>query len=366
MNAIASFVLVSGLGTSFLTQSTISYHTELRPADDLKAQTTISNATEVSWGNSHRSLQYSAMREIMRTDSQPRPTVDLSCGSADCNWPVFTSLGVCADQANVTHELSITQESLPESEDGETLTRFQASLLDGNVSWTQILPEKYYFGKAYITSNSSLYDARLNGSGFRRKSVASWDDPARLDSALSHLFVIADINPQQTGPRVFRAYEMLLYLCLQKHNASVDSGLQTTKVVETSINKGPIQDVESAFEVGSESKVQEAKVIRFNFTDDNKQNFPVELQWLRALLDDYRPAYDLFQYALNSEFSFYTPEVVDSNGSVNLGWIFGSRVFSHLTYFNLDEELPSEELDKVTWKGIKAVLQDIAQALTVS
>ncbi|KAH7316913.1 hypothetical protein B0I35DRAFT_512755 [Stachybotrys elegans] len=114
----AALVLVTGLGTSFITQSAVSYSNELagRPHDGAVVRAapqypdrTLNQQAERDIGND---IVRAASQAALNPVSEPWPMPEPRCPSSHCSWPEYRSLAVCTTIANVTEHLEWIEDEI--------------------------------------------------------------------------------------------------------------------------------------------------------------------------------------------------------------------------------------------------------------
>uniref|UniRef100_A0A8H7N2X7 Uncharacterized protein n=1 Tax=Bionectria ochroleuca TaxID=29856 RepID=A0A8H7N2X7_BIOOC len=357
---LASFILVSGLITSFLTQSTIAYesrsvlkHTEVPSAPfaqsfppRLKDGVTIEEFMD---GLSHTSFQ-----AVFQSIHEPWPLPDVQCKTAKCNWPEFSTLAVCASMQNITNHLDV-----PTSEGGYRTVRIpvnapdpiphEAAMLMHSIDTVEVLN----ITSAWImTHTKDEDDWPLN-----RTHVADWDNPDLPLATIVKLFMIYN-NRRAGGSSSYRAIEILLHFCVKTYSLKVENGTQTLSLSSTT------------------TKVQEVF---------KSHNVTLQSHWATMRNED---GTELFNFTVTQEywnlvsrytaaFNGYGEAVVDRNAQLTFSYQFVVNLYNGVEdayrrqrgNWEKDEIRPDnryseEDIDKTTWNNFEKMMGSIADAMT--
>lgn len=253
LSTAAALVFVTGLATSTITQSAISYSTRLVASLDSRASILIrttygesgpGNEPERSISSTPNGIENVAFQAVYQPADQSWPMTEPTCSSGDCRWKTFDSLALCYDMQNVTDKLTIT------TKDGAAVS------VEQNATLTLPIQGDFYLADVWsITSGIQQYnilnltspwpnlgnsatfmETDLNSFPRFRESIAHANDSDVLRATTSQWFAIynnanADKNDED---HKYRAVELLWHFCVKTYNVSVEGGTPKTNVVATS------------------------------------------------------------------------------------------------------------------------------------
>ncbi|KAM7202375.1 Protein of unknown function (DUF3176) domain containing protein, partial [Rhypophila sp. PSN 637] len=166
------------------------------------------------------------------------PPIAPQCSTPSCQFPLFSSLAVCVDKADISHRLSIIKPSTTSSNSKTSLRN--ASLPNG----------AYLLGSTgtcnlNISSPSSAVPG--TSSHGRRQAdiltenatIAFIDQPDKLSAAIANFFFIytnqsSRGSSAQDEEAAFSAVEVLVHFCVDTYNISVTQGVPKTELVNSS------------------------------------------------------------------------------------------------------------------------------------
>ncbi|KAK1757952.1 hypothetical protein QBC47DRAFT_294676 [Echria macrotheca] len=111
MASFGAILMMSGLFTSTLTQQAIEYHVQDAPSNNTRDTATVDRATIFSLydGNDLTIAPFDTAREqralfdgAFSAPTEIVPEVEPTCSSGRCTWPLYGSLAICGDIANIT------------------------------------------------------------------------------------------------------------------------------------------------------------------------------------------------------------------------------------------------------------------------
>ncbi|KAH8898626.1 hypothetical protein GQ53DRAFT_816859 [Thozetella sp. PMI_491] len=237
--SIAAFVTVLGLVSSSVTQLLISYPSRLAPTDAIASIRAVQNY-KVTTSNS--TLYYSAQNGAEDAYNHPIQPLAPTCPTSNCTFPIFQSLAICHQIANVTSSLQVRviDPALVKDTDS-TVTNpalFQPNATEFNVS----LPNGPYMVTQSLTS--VIVSPLAPGTSLAFKS-----DPDLMAAQILSFGAIYS-SPYEWGTKrnltTFYALEVLFHPCVQRYNVSVSNNIPTSQILQ------------SAYEVSSQSS--DAKV----------------------------------------------------------------------------------------------------------
>ncbi|KAF5502592.1 hypothetical protein CGCA056_v013906 [Colletotrichum aenigma] len=182
---MSAVILVSGIATSTLTQSVVTYptrHTVL-PANDRDIMFPINQAIP---------------RALNTPPDEVMPYHLPSCRTNNCTWPSFSTLAVCVDMKNVTSLLTT---------DGDPIKAGTNATLPNGVSMQR---SAYGYHSMNISTGTSL----------------SYNDTDIIKAELFNFFVLYGPAPIQ-----LRAYEIVMHWCVNTYNVTVQNNVPITQQV---------------------------------------------------------------------------------------------------------------------------------------
>ncbi|KAK2017460.1 hypothetical protein LZ32DRAFT_654882 [Colletotrichum eremochloae] len=204
VGVLSAVILVSGIVTSTVTQSVVTYPTRSVQLPGNDNALTLRNEGYF-WvtanSNSRRDVMFPINQIIPRSLNTPPeeaiPYHQASCRTNNCTWPLFTSLAVCVDMKNVTDLLT--------SEEGPTE-------LPTNINAT--LPNGLFLQhiSGYATMNISTGPS------------LSFNDTDVMTAKLFHFFVM------YYGGQL-RATEIIMHWCVNTYRVNVHENVPVTERV---------------------------------------------------------------------------------------------------------------------------------------
>ncbi|KAI9148362.1 hypothetical protein HJFPF1_12193 [Paramyrothecium foliicola] len=345
-NVVAVVILCSGVLTSFLTQSAITYSSRQvsTPRDDVI--TSAANQFPLVIDDSGEEDVYvtqamfqAGLQAAFYPMNDTWPSPQPRCPSPSCSWPSFNSLGVCMSISNVTEHVKITTKNIGGSEYANI------SLADGFVNVPLVLKE----GGAVSMVSPDLHlhktgddstDFLFDDFPYKRRTLASWNNTDLIQAALYQLFVIYTVDGGDVENSTVRAAEVLWHLCVNTYNVSVAEGAPETKVIASEVTVSNIV-----------SKPDSHNSNHFMMADaEGKTKFKVTQALAFASIDQ------AFRAAFSGTLSL---------GNVTLGMNqFTYQLTKNLyTPYSADESEESGE-EELAWGRLKHYATTVADAMT--
>lgn len=310
-------------------------------------------------------ISRAAFQAAFYTVDQSWPQVEPACPSADCSWPVFNSLAVCASLGNVTEHLIISEED-PEREWDERLFNATLPLNLGYVleEWmdnkprrhvnmtSPIVPQEADFPDLEPWSNMTIQeidedldDLPSTFSAFpdERHTLYDWGNKDIILSTFSQftfIYNIENTDPEDKDHR-FRAVEVLWHFCVDRYNVSVSEGATKTEKVSSTVKIDEI------------SKIPESMMNSFTLASDpdsgSKETFNISASWAYSRLDwDFRETLsgawsDMYGVGRYTEFNYQWAK--------NL-------------YRGVNGNMTAVETDDRMWKNLQNLTGTIADSMT--
>ncbi|CAG9986482.1 unnamed protein product [Clonostachys byssicola] len=277
----ASVVLVVSLVTSSVTQSAIEYRLEdvpISPGGNASIGAFAPISTEYPGrinGNESQEdcksirliglpskvrekLSYAAFQGFLQPIDEPWPEPELKCGSTNCSWPQFNSLGVCYSILNITHKLNSTRTdfirptfpaSLPYAllpdpinkvRNGTDALISERSESPDAGSYRAVIPKSGTIDPfalpAMLSSNRKNYKVmnitvdRGDFSNWHKdhkqpywlSTYGNWGNDDVLSAALSQFHLLYS-NPMAQSPNCSRAFEIFLHFCVKTYNVTTEN-----------------------------------------------------------------------------------------------------------------------------------------------
>lgn len=145
--------------------------------------------------------------------NKSRPSVQPSCPTANCTWPTYSTLSVCAALGNITDQITF---------DSNTLL----PTLSGNLT---------LFGTLNVTSPSTTAH-KLAGLGdytiYPAPPRYKWENPDIIPASLSQFVFMYEVGP---GSRMFEAVEVIFHYCVNTYNATVASNVPSRPLLSSNL-----------------------------------------------------------------------------------------------------------------------------------
>lgn len=286
------------------------------------------------------------------------PNAEPRCSGANCTWPVFSSLGICATLSNITDQLRIE----------ETTDEFRKDALNASLplhNGTAYLLES--FDKSddntqpimNMTSPEPLdYTAQLNVSTMtqeevqsafeeaykwppERESLAEWGNSDLLRAAFSQFyFIFANDNVAPDSGDRYRAVELLWHFCVHDYEVTVQDGESRTETVnaETKITK-----VERSSADGGPNTFWMANA-------HGNETFPVMERWEYTRLDpDFRRAFSgahSTRWGTDADYTEF------------------NRQFGLSLYQGTSNNMSVQDVDDKMWDNLGRLSWNIARSMT--
>jgi len=192
------------------------------------------------------------------------PAPEPICASPLCDYPVFSTLGVCAEVRNVTRHLSFAAPDTTDS--GELYDMFRPQWLNGSAVPAAVIDPKSQRNAslptgAYLVGGPEFFNMNISvashastttwdrGWLFRNSSastVSFGDQPDLLQAGIINFFVIwrntavdghdGKHRSQHSLDRAFQASEVLLHFCVKTLKVAVSQGNSTTETLAVETN----------------------------------------------------------------------------------------------------------------------------------
>ncbi|KAK4216573.1 hypothetical protein QBC37DRAFT_337604 [Rhypophila decipiens] len=266
----ACVVLLTGFLSSPFSQGAVGYEMIVVPAvgnDSLAAVLTSrayflssSIARRERWSGStdgYQDLGASQKRAIQHgihyyTDNNSPaipllPPIPPQCSTPSCQFPLFSSLAVCVDTADISHRLSITKPSTKTSHSTTSLRN--ASLPNGayllGSTGTCNLNISSPSSAVPGTSSHGPRRAAMADIPTENATIAFTDQPDKLSAAIANFFFIytnqsSRGSSAQDQEAAFSAVEVLVHFCVNTYNISVTQGVPKTELVNSSTSVAQI------------------------------------------------------------------------------------------------------------------------------
>ncbi|KPM37029.1 hypothetical protein AK830_g9513 [Neonectria ditissima] len=187
-------------------------------------------------------LQAAFQLGIATPQFQRIPALEPVCKTGDCDFPIFSTLAVCAETRNVTDMLTIGNSSIKA---GKEFNEFMGGKQANRI------PHRWEHNRGRAHPKRKPPDWRVHD---RRAWIAQLEHilrffavkPHLLGSAIIDFFVLwlnhgyfesdEQVAPRPTSDRVeqsFRASEILLHFCVKTYNVSVRAGRSTTTLTHS-------------------------------------------------------------------------------------------------------------------------------------
>ncbi|VUC26724.1 unnamed protein product [Clonostachys rosea] len=347
---VAALVFLSGLVTSFLTQSTITYKKDLvvNPAGIVSAPIAQAYPNPASDFNDFQRIKLgygmarSAYQAAIYTVNEFWPVPQPNCSEVKCNWSSYSLLGMCASIRNVTDQLNLTTKwTQPSSDDPSVnMTVYNVTLpknlgylrwkdVDDSIQLNVTTSRKDPYG--IVTDQDSPLENRWT-------SLGDWNNTDILSATVAQsFFIYSNNNPDRA--QKFRAIEMLYHFCVYNYESEFINGTSTTKTISSTVQIDQMNF--PGYKYG-----QNYTSFRMKDVDGNAV-FNVTVTYAHSLL------------ALSLGLS----------GSYTLGdFTGGSGVYGEnlgRNFFNdMSRSSPDTEIDEKTWSNVQKLTNNIADGMT--
>lgn len=233
------------------------------------------------------------------------PPIPPQCSTPSCRFPLFSSLAICADTADISPRLSISRLSSTTAGSDRTTTTAAAAVLsvlgflpdtDGIQSIRNAsLPNGAYLLGSPETCNLNISSpSSLRGGGDRRRvddtnytledgnidktrfsllssrnaTLAFMDQPDKLSASIANFFVIYATTTTTTNQTTtvissssseektaFGAVEVLFHFCVNTYNVSVTQGIPTSEVINSTTDVAQITTTSDDHNNNSNTKI---------------------------------------------------------------------------------------------------------------
>ncbi|CAH0028114.1 unnamed protein product [Clonostachys rhizophaga] len=330
---VAALVFLSGLFTTFLTQSTITYKKDCASDfDDFQVQ-----ANQIGYG-----MARSAYQAAIYTVNESWPVPQPNCSEVKCNWSSYSSLGMCASITNVTDQLNMTTTwAQPSSEDPSVnITAYNITLpknlgylrwkdVDDSIQLNMTTPRKDPYG--IVTDQDSPLENRWT-------SLGDWNNTDILSATVAQSFYIySNTNPDRS--QKFRAIEILYHFCVYNYESEFINGTSTTKTLSSTVQIDQMNF--PGYKYGQ-------NYTSFRMKDaDGDAAFNVTVTYAHSLL------------ALGLGFSgaYTLGDFTGGNG------IYGENMGRN--FFNdMSKSSSDAEIDEKTWRNAQKLTNNVADGMT--
>ncbi|CAG9984881.1 unnamed protein product, partial [Clonostachys byssicola] len=345
---LASLVMVSGLFTSFLTQSTIAYTNAraLTTGSSAPVARTYPVVSQDEQGfqdiEALESMSRALIQGGIRMPSEPWPYPELECDTNECEYPEFSSLAMCASVSNISDSLVVSTSISDMYEDTRIakLANTTATLDLRNSSFAQsnITVPGWEPNVSLLSTTETFWPLRWN-------FVAGWDNADDLQTATVAQLHILYNNFGGEDLISIRAAEVLWHFCVKTYDARVDNATSftTERGSTTHIHKrqGDFLGPNGAF---------------FNLSSQSGNgSFQVR----------FAEGYE----KLNGRFRdvFEGPRGFNSIESKSLSFVFGANLYADTDFpdrSDLFSRLSEGEVDRRTWSNLQSTANNIANAMT--
>ncbi|KAL2211302.1 hypothetical protein CC79DRAFT_194693 [Sarocladium strictum] len=356
---LASFLIISSLASSTLTQSAIAYIPRLVAEERLVAKAQLCNSFPCggSYTNNSRdvrgfldNLEASAFGAVFSNVNQKLAMTAPRCQSADCSWSHFDTLAVCYEMKNVTENLTVN------------ITRERPILVEEQVNTASLMSGKAFLrevegiglGGFNVAVNITSLEPNLSfitedGDGdlsfpYPRKSVGFEDRKDLLNTTFSQfLFVFNNLDTSFEKPeKRYRAVEVLMHFCVQTLEVKVDQGEPKTRAIKSYTNVTRVNAATVSLDGVGESAYYEMS------SQDQKVKFKL-LEYLQ-LDQDLRQALSGFYTARSTSEPLQTGEMTKQ---------IGLKMFRDVGFVT-----PGAEADEKVWKNLEGVISTIATGMS--
>ncbi|KAL6918855.1 hypothetical protein FSST1_002881 [Fusarium sambucinum] len=336
-SSVAALVWATGIATSFVTQSTITYRPENILVPNGTASVQVSRSFPQSLLDSglenqdvFEGVTRGAYQAAFYTVNQTLPHIEPTCSTMQCEWPPVLSLGLCASIKNVTEYLNVSGPT--EGVDGVRL--YNASLPNG-------LGFLNFTDKIHVMTNISSpvrQQPEDDDSIPKRRMLSDWDTDVK-EATVAHFFIIHS-NASPNMKTRFRAMELIWHFCVQNYTVQVKDGIDSTTISESFVN------ISSSNSTSNDNSTWNS----FILSDDKGQgSFNVTTSSIHALIDKD------FRYAFSGSWS----SDLNNRFSLGLAYQFGYNLMS-----GVNPTTPDEEFDNLTWKNLQTYVNNIAEGMT--
>ncbi|VUC23507.1 unnamed protein product [Clonostachys rosea] len=354
---VAAVILVSGLATSFLTQSAVTYDQDrFVPVDNAEQASVLvaptwpvfSKSSNVTYEHDPSfgfGITRSAIRAAFLSEGETWEPPQPRCPEVKCEWPPTSSLAVCASIQNVTEHLTFdTRDNKVNDSYTETITN--ATLPDGRAYLSKVLES----GVKAIGGNMSASEYKFPIEEFndhpvadRWDTLATWDNQDILSTALSHFYVVYSNNNQNKDPKYrFRAAELVYHLCVKTYDVGFNNSEPTTKTVSTAVK------VDEMLHPGPKFDQEESSLTMLS--EEGNGPFNVSVGWTFEIMRNY------FKHAFTGHWVWNINETEIMPTAPEL-------IFRNM-FFRFNESTPDHEFDLRAIANLQGVTDTIGDAMT--
>ena len=181
-----------------------------------------------------RTVKYEVLQSLKRNDSDEAPYVSAVCSTGRCDFPSFTTLGMCYQLSNATDQ--VVEDCIDGTDSNQPSCTFTVRELQSNppfrhdnASGTEVwLGASYYNTQLNASSNSSSSAQDLNGE----QGQEAW-----RDGTLGDFYILYPSDPRNLGntsppatTNHVHALKGTLSLCIYKFKTSVRGGKTESKI----------------------------------------------------------------------------------------------------------------------------------------
>lgn len=301
------------------------------------------------------------------------PEAQPHCSGANCTWPVFSSLGVCATLSNITEHLRVedTRDEFRNDAMNVSLplkngTAYLIENVDESSTSLQPIvnmtsPETLDFmAQIDVTemTTEELEDGSIIADAYKwppeRESLGDWGNSDLLKATFSQFFFIyANNNASPDSGERYRAAELLWHFCVYDYEVSVESGKHNTKTINVETR---VTDIKKATDVSTrvtDTKRADEDVDTNTFwlaNKDGNETFPVREKWGYTRLDpDFRRAFTgahSTRWGTDAEYSEF------------------NRQFGLNLYQGINSNMSVQSVDEKMWDNLGRLSWNIAQSAT--
>ncbi|KID98769.1 hypothetical protein MAJ_05150, partial [Metarhizium majus ARSEF 297] len=323
MGVLASLVLVASLGTSFITQSTISYSTRTvvahnKSALSIKAETNQIFQVDYAEDGLLRAAERSLIYRI--DEDEGLSALEPHCPTANCRWPIFSSLAVCVSMGNVT-------EYLTEVDSEITLPRGFGQLRGG----FSISSPAYFAGQEEPDNSNAT------------EPLYKWNNSDTMTLSLARAFFLYAIpyyeDDKDADAWHAEAVEVVWHYCVHTYNVSVTDNVANTELLASELTVSQRDERNGSFTLLAKNGHREFNISLSSMLHAFRRRLPTTIigVWL----------------------PFATPEDQNYN---EFTYQIGQNVFSGCLWSNPNRS--AELCRRLMWNDARNVTETMALAMT--
>ncbi|KAF4949052.1 hypothetical protein FSARC_13601 [Fusarium sarcochroum] len=339
-STVAALVWATGIATSFVTQSTITFQDENVLVPNANASVHMARSFPQSLLDSGfenqdviEGVTRGAYQAAFYAVNQTLPHVAPTCSTSRCEWPPVSSLGLCASVKNVTEYLEVSGPK--EGTNGIRL--YNASLPEG-LGFLNFTDKFHVMANVSSPLRQQSEDDDDEVGVPKRRTLSDWDADIEA-TTIAHFFIIHS-NASPNMKTRFRAVELLWHFCVRTYAIEVTNGTD-----ETTISASSIKINSSDSNLNGENEWNS-----FILSDKNGEgSFNVTTSSIHVEIDEN------FRRAFSGDWSNDPDDRLSSPLTYQLGYNLMSGVAG---------TTPDEEFDSRTWKNLQTYTNHIAEGMT--